>query len=145
MVHFHEKPNFRSIFECHFSYWISFSDSNLTLLISHCLRHITPLTPRIRWVFIVVIHAEEPNAIRNHHHQHQHQHQTTNCLCKQLFTGEQEGQGRWGEIADMMTMTEMGKQRQQGGGGGGGGDNGVDAPRTIARSCFVSGQDFFSF
>jgi len=43
---------------------------------------------------------------------------------------------------DMMTMTEMVKQQQQGGGGG---DNGVDAPRTIAQLCFVSGQDFFSF
>jgi len=71
MVHFHEQPNFRSIFECHFSYWISFSNSNLTLLISHCLRHITPLTPHIQWVFVVVIHAEEPNTIRNHYHQHQ--------------------------------------------------------------------------
>jgi len=140
MVHFHEKPNFHSIFECHFSYWISFSNSNLTLLISHCLCHITPLTPCIQWVFVVVIHAEESNAIRNHHHHHQ----TTNRHFKQLFAGEQEGQGQWGEIADMTTMTEMGKQQQRGGGGGGG-DNGVDAPRTIARSCFASGWDFFSF
>jgi len=43
MVHFYEQPNFCSIFECHFSYWISFSDSNLTLLISHCpLPHHSP-------------------------------------------------------------------------------------------------------
>jgi hypothetical protein len=54
---FHEKPNFRSNFQCHFSYWISFSDSNLILMISQPPPHRSPYPA----VFVVVVDAEEPN------------------------------------------------------------------------------------
>ena len=98
MALFHEKPNFHSFFECHFhigfhsliqirSCWfLTASATSLTL-------------PCVSSGFLLLLSMlKSPTtkraAIRNHHHHHHHQ--TTNCHDKQLFAGEQEGQGWWG-------------------------------------------------
>ena len=91
------------------------------MLTSNYLHYITLLTPISGWFSSLLLMLKIPItkkvAIRNDHHHHHH-HQNTNCHHRQLFVGEQEGQGQWGEVADTTMIVGMGKQQCQGGGGG---------------------------
>ena len=91
------------------------------MLTSNYFHYITLLTPVFGWfsslLSMLKIPITKKVAIRSNHHHHHH-HQTTNCPHRQLFAGEQEGQGQWGEVADMTMIVGMVKQQHQGGGRG---------------------------